>query len=99
MCECFREISELLRDRALKGAKEEVGFQELKDYKFVNSPWLVLDQDLNLRKTAPFYMPFEIKYTRKAKTTGNVREYKKSINFFPSHCPVCGEKYDNDNNA
>ncbi|MEJ2043666.1 MAG: hypothetical protein P8X74_03785 [Reinekea sp.] len=93
MCDCFKKISELLKEKCLESVKDQVGFQDLTDSGFVNSPCLVLDSDMNQRKTAPFYMPFEIKYTRKAKTTGNVREYKKTIDFFPSHCPICGEKY------
>lgn len=93
MCDCFKKMSDLLKEKCIEKVKDEHGFQDVKDFGFVNSPWLVLDSDLNLRKTAPFFMPFEITYTRKAKTTGNVREYKKKIDFFPSHCPICGEKY------
>lgn len=94
MCKCFEKISTMLEEKCLESVKNEAGFQEIEYSGFVNSPWLVLDSDLNVRKKAPFFMPFEITYTRKSAKSGNVREYKKKINFFPSHCPMCGEAYD-----
>ena len=67
------------------------GFQEITLSRFKNLPFIISDSRLEQKKIA---MPFLVEYTRKAKTSGKVRTYKKEISMFPSHCPFCGKEYE-----
>ena len=90
MCDCIKKVKEEMKKRAEVDIKREHGFQEITDAYFTNAILMMADPE---SPRPPFTIPFEVHYTRKGKTSGNVRPYKKKINFMPSHCPVCGEKY------
>ena len=95
-CDCLKKTEELLRERIVDGGiSEEIGFIEVTGYGFKNKPFLVFrGGDPNIQIKTPIALEFQVKYKRKAKTTGNVREYKKEVSFFPSFCSFCGKEYE-----
>ena len=94
MCNCYEETRENVTDKIVEKIKTEVVFQKVESSDFVNKIWLLLNDDLAQSKSkAPITIPFEVKYTRKAKSSGTIREYKKQISLIPSYCSICGEGY------
>ena len=91
MCDCEKTMGELLKKELKKRVENEPGFQEIKDSYFANKVYVLTDNSLNI---APIMLPYKIEYTRKAKSSGKVRTYKKEINIRPSFCPFCGVKYE-----
>ena len=93
MCDCVNEVAKKLEEHALGKIQHEHGFQGIESSGFENAVYLTLNpKTLEAKNGPPFSLPFIVRYKRKSKA-GNVREYKKTVNFFPSFCPVCGEKY------
>jgi hypothetical protein len=94
MCDCAERTLEQLNPKFLEQLKTEIGFQNIEDIDYKNRIWMVLNKDLSESDTQPpFSIPVQATYTRKAKGSGNVREYKKQYSIIPSFCPMCGEKY------
>ena len=89
-CNCLEEVEEEIKKLILKEISDEIGFQKITSSRFKHLPFLILDSKVS-QKIA---MPFIVEYERKAKTSGKVRTYKKETNIFPSFCPFCGVKYD-----
>ena len=90
MCDCYDMINEKLTEVVQEKIKKEVGFLHVENSGFKHEPFYLEE---NKGDKAPFFLPFVVEYERKSKKSGKVRSYKKTVNFFPSHCPVCGEKY------
>ena len=91
MCNCIEKIREQLKIRVEEEIKNYHGYQGITSAHFTNEILMMADPK---SPKPPFTIPFQVEYTRKGKKSGNIRSYKKKINFMPSHCPVCGEKYD-----
>jgi len=90
MCNCAKEMTETLKGYVKSQIENEPGFQKIEDAYFTNSVFVMSNNKLT---TAPIIIPFKVEYTRKAKTSGKVRTYKKETNIRPSFCPFCGEEY------
>lgn len=91
MCNCANEISEKLVDHVKKEIETEPGFQKIEASYFSNRVFVIAESGLT---SAPIIIPFKVEYTRKAKTSGKVRTYKKETSIRPSFCPFCGQEYD-----
>ncbi len=89
MCDCAKLIAEKIKGHVVKEIEKEPGYQGVNDAYFTNQT-LVLSK--NGLTHAPIWVPFTVKYTRKAKN-GNVREYKRETSIRPSFCPFCGKEY------
>ena len=89
MCNCHETIPKILEKRVLESIKNEIGFTGITHSGFENEVLLMLGDGPKV----PIVIPFEVEYQRVAKTSGKLRNYKKKVNYFPSFCPSCGEKY------
>jgi hypothetical protein len=84
----MEKLTEKIKEKLEREVSRAPGYQGVVEACFTNRIFMLLGSDSN----APISIPFQIKYTRKAKS-GNVRTYKEESQILPSYCPFCGEKY------
>jgi hypothetical protein len=93
MCDCEKSMAKKLTEHVLKEIEKEPGFQKINNSFFTNQTFVIASSGVS---TAPIIIPFTVEYTRRAKTSGNVRGYKKSTFIKPAFCPFCGQAYNVD---
>lgn len=87
-CTCAQDLGKKIKAHLEDKVKTSPGFQEVTRGRFKNGIFLLVDSD----SKTPLSIPFEIEYTRKAKS-GNVRTYKYETMILPTFCPFCGKLY------
>lgn len=88
-CTCAQDLKKKLTGHLEDKVRSETGFQKVERGGFNHGIFLLLDSD----SKAPFSIPFTLEYTRKAKSSGNVRTYKEETMVLPTFCPFCGKPY------
>ena len=80
MCNCIEKTSKALEKKILKTVGKETGFVGITSSGFENEVLLMTGNGSKV----PIVIPFIVEYQRKSKVSGNIKTYKKKVNYFPS---------------
>jgi hypothetical protein len=94
-CTCIADLKKRLTGHLEDKVKTSPGFEEVKSGNFDNGIFLLMDSD----SKAPVSLPFTLEYTRRAKSSGNVRTYKETTQVLPTHCPFCGKPFNDEDKS